>query len=39
MLKSLTGGNGAFTMSFDHYATVPPEIQKQLAQAFRPTGT
>jgi elongation factor G len=36
-LKSLTGGEGAFTMSFDHYATVPPDIQKQLEQEFRPT--
>jgi elongation factor G len=36
-LKSLTGGEGAFTMSFDHYATVPPDIQKQLEQKFRPT--
>ncbi|MDH3509303.1 MAG: elongation factor G [Gammaproteobacteria bacterium] len=29
-LKSLTGGEGAFTMSFDHYANVPPDIQKRL---------
>ena len=36
-LKSLTGGEGAFTMSFDHYATVPPDIQKKLEQEFRPT--
>ncbi|HHQ14854.1 MAG TPA: hypothetical protein ENK16_07470 [Chromatiales bacterium] len=29
-LKSLTAGEGSFTMSFDHYSRVPPEIQKQL---------
>lgn len=36
-LKSLTGGAGAFTMSFDHYDIVPPEIQKQLRAEYRPT--
>ncbi len=35
-LKSLTGGEGAFTMEFDHYATAPPLIQKGLEDAFRP---
>jgi elongation factor G len=35
-LKSLTGGEGTFTMSFDHYSTVPPTIQKQLEQEFKP---
>ena len=35
-LKSLTGGEGAFSMSFDHYATVPPDIQKRLRQDFKP---
>ncbi|MDJ0926777.1 MAG: elongation factor G [Gammaproteobacteria bacterium] len=29
-LKSLTGGEGSFTMSFDHYSRVPPDIQKRL---------
>jgi elongation factor G len=24
-LKSLTGGDGSFTMDFSHYAEVPPE--------------
>lgn len=37
-LKSLTGGEGAFTMSFDHYATVPPDIRKRLMEEFRPTA-
>jgi elongation factor G len=35
VLKSLTGGEGAFTMSFDHYSTVPPGIQKDLEQEFK----
>jgi elongation factor G len=35
-LKSLTGGEGAFTMSFDHYATVPPDIQKRLEREYKP---
>ena len=36
-LKSLTGGEGAYTMSFDHYDMVPPDIQKKLCQEFRPS--
>lgn len=35
-LKSLTGGKGTYTVSFDHYATVPPAVQKSLAEAFKP---
>jgi elongation factor G len=35
-LKSLTGGKGTYTMSFDHYATVPTGVQKGLVDAFRP---
>ncbi len=35
-LKSLTGGKGSYTVSFDHYATVPPAVQKNLMEAFRP---
>ena len=37
-LKSLTGGEGAYTMAFDHYATVPPDVQKQLEQKFQPAA-
>jgi len=37
-LKSLTGGTGAFTLDFDHYATVPPTIQRQLQDAFKPAA-
>jgi elongation factor G len=34
-LKSLTGGEGAYTMSFDHYANVPPDIQKRLESEYK----
>jgi elongation factor G len=33
-IKSLTGGEGAFTMDFSHYDPVPPRKQQELAQAF-----
>ena len=36
-LKSMTGGEGAYSMEFDHYATAPPLIQKALEKAFKPT--
>lgn len=35
-LKSLTGGRGSFSMTFDHYENVPPQVQKTLAEAYRP---
>ncbi len=35
-LKSLTGGKGSYTLSFDHYATVPTPVQKALVDAFKP---
>ena len=37
-LKSLTGGEGSFTMEFDHYAIAPPNVQKQLEAQFRPAA-
>lgn len=37
MLKSLTGGEGVFTLEFDHYETAPAPLQKQLENEFRPT--
>jgi elongation factor G len=37
-LKSLTGGTGLFTMEFDHYATAPPAVQKDLMNQFRPSA-
>jgi elongation factor G len=32
-LKSMSGGEGHFTMSFSHYAPVSPELQKELKAA------
>lgn len=34
-LKSLTGGEGSFTMDFSHYAEVPHQIQQDLVKEFR----
>jgi elongation factor G len=34
-LKSLTGGDGSFTMDFSHYAQVPAPVQQELIAAFR----
>ena len=36
-LKSLSGGEGNFTMEFSHYTQVEQELQKELMSAFRPT--
>jgi elongation factor G len=36
-IKSLTGGEGAYTMEFSHYDPVPPRKQQELAQAFKRT--
>ena len=36
-LKSLTAGEGRYTMSFSHYEAVPSEIQKELVDAHRPS--
>ncbi|NNF17966.1 MAG: elongation factor G, partial [Gammaproteobacteria bacterium] len=35
-LKSITGGEGFYTMSFSHYDPVPPQTQKELQAAFQP---
>jgi elongation factor G len=35
-LKSLTGGEGSFTLEFDHYAMAPAAVQKALESEFRP---
>ena len=37
-LKSLTGGEGVFTLQLDHYASAPAQVQKTLEQAFRPSS-
>ncbi len=34
-LRSVTGGQGAYTMEFSHYAPVPPQTQQQLASQFK----
>ena len=33
-LKSLTGGQGSYTVEFSHYAAVPMHVQQQLASKF-----
>ena len=37
-LKSLTGGQGVYTMVFSHYAQVPPATQHTLATQHKTTG-
>ncbi len=34
-LKSITGGEGSFSMDFSHYDPVPANLQKQMAAAFK----
>lgn len=34
-LKSLTGGQGTYTIDFRHYAPVPPQLQQQLSSKFQ----
>lgn len=36
MLKSVTAGQGSFMMELSHYDPVPPNVQQQLAAAFKP---
>ncbi|SEM84966.1 elongation factor G [Luteibacter sp. UNCMF331Sha3.1] len=35
-LKAMTGGQGRYAMAFSHYDTVPPGVQKKLAEAWKP---
>lgn len=35
-VKSLTGGQGSYTLEFSHYEQVPPNVQQQLAAQFKP---
>jgi elongation factor G len=37
-LKSLTGGEGSFTLQLDHYDSAPTAVQKDLEAAFRPAA-
>ncbi|MEO7743814.1 MAG: elongation factor G [Usitatibacter sp.] len=34
-LRSVTGGQGAYTIEFSHYSAVPPQTQSQLASQFK----
>jgi elongation factor G len=34
----MTGGVGSYTMSLSHYDAVPPNVQQQLIDAFKPRG-
>jgi elongation factor G len=34
-LRSVTGGQGAYTVEYSHYAAVPPQTQQQLASQFK----
>ncbi|HRK29683.1 MAG TPA: elongation factor G [Tepidisphaeraceae bacterium] len=35
-LKSVTGGQGSFSMELSHYDPVPPQVQQQLVGAYHP---
>ena len=34
-LKSITGGEGAYTIELSHYEPAPPDTQKKLIDGFR----
>ncbi len=36
-LKSITGGQGSYTMAFSHYDPVPAKVQQELVAAFKPS--
>jgi len=35
-LKSITGGEGSYSIEFSRYDPVPPRVQQELRDAFRP---
>jgi elongation factor G len=35
-LKSVTGGQGSFSMEFSHYEPVPPQVQQQIIGQYKP---
>jgi elongation factor G len=35
-LKSVTGGQGSFSMELSHYDPVPPQVQQQIAAQYKP---
>jgi elongation factor G len=32
----MTGGQGRYAIEFSHYDAVPPQVQKQLMEAYKP---
>lgn len=37
-IKSLTAGQGSYTLEFSHYEAVPPFVQQQLTARYKPTA-
>ncbi len=37
-LKSMTSGQGSYSVEASHYDAVPPQVQEQLARAYRPAA-
>ena len=37
-LKSVTGGQGSYSMELSHYDQVPPNVQQQIIAAYKPKG-
>jgi elongation factor G len=37
-LKSITGGQGSFSLTLNHYEPAPPGVQRELEQQFRPNA-
>ncbi len=35
-LKAMTGGRGRYSLEFSHYEAVPPNVQRQLVETYRP---
>ncbi len=35
-LKSVTGGQGSFSMELSHYEAVPPQVQQQIISQYKP---
>ena len=36
-LKSITGGEGTYSIEFSHYDQVPPKTQQELISAYKPS--
>ena len=35
-IKSVSGGQGSYTMTFSHYEAVPPQVQQQIVAQYKP---